>query len=259
MAIAKPALARAQGQARLARAASRRSLQPEGAARGRRHPADAPRQARPRSSRELARWGASPAAGITGAAITHPDDVGADRRARRAHLRRAPPALERARPRAAPSAESAPATASRSCAATTAASSRRRSRSAKLGASALYLNTMFAGPQLVEVMRARGPRGAGLRRGVRRPARRGRRRTAQRFVSWTRRRLAPADETTDALIAVDRRRRPQARPTSRAASSSSPRARPGRRRAPSAPRPTRSARWRRCSRRDPAARRRDDR
>ncbi len=47
---------------------------------------------------------------------------------------------------------------------------------AKLGASALYLNTMFAGPQLVEVTQARGTKGAGLRRGVRRPARRGRRR-----------------------------------------------------------------------------------
>ena len=29
---------------------------------------------------------------------------------------------------------------------------------AKLGASALYLNTMFAGPQLVEVMRREGPK-----------------------------------------------------------------------------------------------------
>ena len=46
---------------------------------------------------------------------------------------------------------------------------------AKLGASALYLNTMFAGPQLVEVTRREGPQGACLRRGVRRPAR-GRRR-----------------------------------------------------------------------------------
>ena len=46
---------------------------------------------------------------------------------------------------------------------------------AKLGASALYLNTMFAGPQLAEVTQPRGPEGARLRRGVRRPARRRRR------------------------------------------------------------------------------------
>ena len=33
-----------------------------------------------RIARELARWGASPAAGIIGAGITHPNDVGAGRR-----------------------------------------------------------------------------------------------------------------------------------------------------------------------------------
>ena len=53
---------------------------------------------------------------------------------------------------------------------------------AKLGASALYLNTMFAGPQLVEVTRREGPKAlvydeefAGLLDGRRRERRAGRR------------------------------------------------------------------------------------
>ena len=42
---------------------------------------------------------------------------------------------------------------------------------AKIGASAIYLNTMFAGPQLAEVTRREKAEGADLRRGVLRPAR----------------------------------------------------------------------------------------
>ena len=72
---------------------------------------------------------------------------------------------------------------------------------AKLGASALYLNTMFAGPQLVEVMRREGPKAlvydeefAGLLDGVDE--------SVARIVAWT-------DGETDGPDArlADRRRR----------------------------------------------------
>ena len=69
---------------------------------------------------------------------------------------------------------------------------------AKLGASALYLNTMFAGPQLVEVMRREGPKAlvydeefAGLLDGVDE--------SVQRVVGWTDGDAAGA--TLDSLIA----------------------------------------------------------
>jgi fatty-acyl-CoA synthase len=68
---------------------------------------------------------------------------------------------------------------------------------AKLGASALYLNTMFAGPQLVEVMRREGPKAlvydeefAGLLDGVDGDL--------ERIVAWTD--GEPAGKTLDSLI-----------------------------------------------------------
>jgi fatty-acyl-CoA synthase len=70
---------------------------------------------------------------------------------------------------------------------------------AKLGASALYLNTMFAGPQLVEVMRREGPKAlvydeefAGLLDGVDE--------SVARIVGWTD--GAPEGQTLDSLIAA---------------------------------------------------------
>ncbi|HEY7949782.1 MAG TPA: AMP-binding protein [Solirubrobacterales bacterium] len=70
---------------------------------------------------------------------------------------------------------------------------------AKLGASALYLNTMFAGPQLVEVMRREGPKAlvydeefTGLLDGVDDDV--------ERIVSWTD--GAPQEQTLDALISA---------------------------------------------------------
>lgn len=70
---------------------------------------------------------------------------------------------------------------------------------AKLGASALYLNTMFAGPQLVEVMRREGPKAlvydeefAGLLDGVDE--------SVARIVAWTD--GAPEERTLDSLIAA---------------------------------------------------------
>ncbi len=73
---------------------------------------------------------------------------------------RGAPAHERAGPRAGAGGDRRRRRRRRSCAATTAGSSRRRSRCSKLGASALYLNTAFAGPQIADVTRARGPGGA---------------------------------------------------------------------------------------------------
>jgi fatty-acyl-CoA synthase len=70
---------------------------------------------------------------------------------------------------------------------------------AKLGASALYLNTMFAGPQLVEVMRREGPKAlvydeefAGLLDGVDE--------RIARIVGWTD--GEPEGQTLDSLIAA---------------------------------------------------------
>jgi fatty-acyl-CoA synthase len=70
---------------------------------------------------------------------------------------------------------------------------------AKIGASALYLNTMFAGPQLVEVMRREAPKAlvydeefAGLLDGVDE--------SVARIVGWTD--GAPEGQTLDSLIAA---------------------------------------------------------
>ena len=106
----------------------------------------------------------------------------------------------------------------------------------KLGANALYLNTAFAGPQLVEVIEREKPAAIVYdeefselleRRG----------KGCARFVAWERR---PGGRGGSRLGAADRGRLgSRARPTGggRAASSSSPRARPARRRAPSASSP----------------------
>ncbi len=71
---------------------------------------------------------------------------------------------------------------------------------AKLGASALYLNTMFAGPQLVEVMQREGPKAlvydeefAGLLDGVDE--------SVARIRAWCD--SEPDDQTLDALIAAN--------------------------------------------------------
>lgn len=70
---------------------------------------------------------------------------------------------------------------------------------AKLGASALYLNTMFAGPQLVEVTRREGPKAlvydsefAGLLEGVDD--------SVTRIVAWFDEGREPAEPTLDQLI-----------------------------------------------------------
>ena len=109
--------------------AARRAVQPQDARRGRRDPADAARTSSP----------ASPASSPAGAPRRPPGSPARrsptpttsmlDRRGGRAHLRRAAPALERARPRACASEGVGRATGSRSWPATTAASSTRPSPS----------------------------------------------------------------------------------------------------------------------------------
>ena len=58
------------------------------------------------------------------------------------------------------------------------------SRCSKLGADALYLNTMFAGAADHRRLRARAAQGDRLRRGVRGARRRAPRRRRKRFVAW---------------------------------------------------------------------------
>ena len=115
-----------------------------------------PRRTR-RILRELRRWGPSPAGGIASAAARLPDRVALideDGSLTFADLhRRSRCAGARARRRAA----SAAGTASRSCAATTAAFVDATLACAKLGADALYLNTMFAAPQIAGVIERERP------------------------------------------------------------------------------------------------------
>lgn len=103
------------------------------------------------------RWGASPATGIATAAIHHPDEVALiDERGSLTfeQLHRRSNALAHAFERIGIGYGDGVGIMCRNhrgfIEATLAA--------AKLGASALYLNTMFAGPQLVEVMRREGPK-----------------------------------------------------------------------------------------------------
>ncbi len=109
------------------------------------------------------------------------------------------------------------------------------------------MNTAFSGPQLDDVMEREEPAALIYDEEFAEllgEATRGR----QRFVAWSDGEVGEGDPTHRGADRGGRRLRPRARPTSRAASSSSPPGRPGRRRAPSAASPTRSARWRRCSR-----------
>src|ERR1700760_3458653 len=118
------------------------------------------------------RWGASPAAGATIAAIEHPHEIAIlDERGsltwRRLHRRSNGLAKPFAGMGIGPGdGIGVMARNHRGFLDTTLAA-------AKIGASALYLNTMFAGPQLVEVMRREGPKAlvydeefAGLLEGV---------------------------------------------------------------------------------------------
>ncbi|HET9592696.1 MAG TPA: AMP-binding protein [Solirubrobacterales bacterium] len=103
------------------------------------------------------RWGASPATGVTTAAIHHPHELAiVDERGalswQRLHLRSNALAHSLAQLGIGPGdGVGVMCRNHRGFVETTLAA-------AKLGASALYLNTMFAGPQLVEVMKREGPK-----------------------------------------------------------------------------------------------------
>jgi fatty-acyl-CoA synthase len=145
------------------------------------------------------RWGASPATGIATAAIHHPDEPALiDERGTLtfAQLHRRSNALAHAFERIGIGYDDGVGIMCRNhrgfVEATLAA--------AKLGASALYLNTMFAGPQLVEVMRREGPKAlvydeefAGLLEGVDDDV--------QRVVGWSD--GEPGQPTIEALIAAN--------------------------------------------------------
>ncbi len=136
-----------------------------------------------RTVRELVRYGPSPAAGIAGAAINHPDEVAfIDERGELTfsdlHLRSNALANALAAEGIGPGQGIAVmARNHRNFVDVTLAV-------AKLGAHALYLNTMFSGPQLEGRDRARGAGRAGVRRGVRRAALRRRRRPPASSASW---------------------------------------------------------------------------
>ena len=124
--------------------------------------------------RELRRWGASPAAGIATAAISHPDDPMIEDEVGSltfADVHRRSNALARALADEGVKPGDGVAIMARNhrgfVDATLALS--------KLGANGLYMNTAFSSPAARRRGRARGAGGADLRRGVRRPAlRRGR-------------------------------------------------------------------------------------
>jgi fatty-acyl-CoA synthase len=109
-----------------------------------------------RVARELQRWGASPAAGIAGAAVTHPDEPMVEDEAGSVtfvEMHRRSNALARALADDGVGAGDGVAVMARNhrgfIDATLACS--------KLGASALYMNTAFSGPQLVDVMEREEP------------------------------------------------------------------------------------------------------
>src|SRR3954463_5515073 len=109
-----------------------------------------------RVARELARWGASPAGGISAAAITHGDDemlIDEQGSATFAEMHRRSNALARAfRERGVKPGDGVAIMARnhRGFVDATLAVS-------KLGANGLYMNTAFSGPQLVDVMEREGP------------------------------------------------------------------------------------------------------
>ena len=109
-----------------------------------------------RVARELARWGASPAGGISAAAITHTDDemlIDEEGSVTFGEMQRRSNALARAfRERGVRPGDGVAVMARNHRGfidATLAAS--------KLGANVLYMNTAFSGPQLVDVMEREGP------------------------------------------------------------------------------------------------------
>jgi len=148
--------------------------------------------------RELARWGASPAAGVIGAAITHPDDVGLiDERGELtfAELDSRSNSLARALAERGVGSGDGVAIMARNhrgfVDATLAVS--------KLGANGLYMNTAFSGPQLVDVMEREGP--AALIYDAEFSELLGEaKEEAQRFVSWADDESSTGDATTDDLI-----------------------------------------------------------
>ena len=127
----------------------------EGAARTGMLAPSPPDRGRPLDGRDAA-LGADAGGGLRQRGGPLPRPRRAPRRPRDAHLRRA-----RRRTNALARGLRGPASregdASRSSAATTAASSRRRVACSKLGASALLLNTSFAGPQIAEVLAREDP------------------------------------------------------------------------------------------------------
>ena len=148
--------------------------------------------------RELARWGASPAAGIIGAGITHPDEVGLiDEKGELTfgELDQRSNALTRALADEGVEPGDGVAIMTRNhrgfVDATLAVS--------KLGAHGLYMNTAFSGPQLMDVMEREGPKvliydaefsellGEAKEE-------------AKRFVSWPDDGSTGGDTTTDELI-----------------------------------------------------------
>jgi acyl-CoA synthetase (AMP-forming)/AMP-acid ligase II len=145
------------------------------------------------------RWGASPATGIATAAIHHPHEIALiDERGALSfeRLHRRSNALARAFAEMGIGHEDGVGIMCRNhrgfIEATLAA--------AKLGASALYLNTMFAGPQLVEVTRREGPKAlvydeefAGLLDGVED--------SVARIVAWTDAEQEPGTVTLERLMA----------------------------------------------------------
>ena len=170
--------------------------------------------------RVLARWGASPAAGIAGAAINHPDEVMVEDEAGSltfAEVHRRSNAL--ARGLAAEGVREGDGVAimcrnHRGFIEATLAVS-------KLGANGLYMNTAFAAPQLAGVVEREQPVAliydgefAGL---LEQAAEAGKEIGLRRFVSW-----AGDDEAGDTPAReadrVERRWRTSIRPTSRAAS-----------------------------------------
>ena len=125
--------------------------------------------------RVLARWGASPAAGIAGAAINHPDEPMIEDESGSltfAEVHRRSNALARGLAAEGVSEGDGIAIMCRNhhgfIEATLAVS--------KLGANGLYMNTAFAAPQLADVVEREAAGGPDLRRRVRRAARAGRRR-----------------------------------------------------------------------------------
>jgi acyl-CoA synthetase (AMP-forming)/AMP-acid ligase II len=145
------------------------------------------------------RWGASPATGITTAAIKHPDEAALiDERGSLSfeQLHRRSNALAHAFRRMGIGPGDGIGVMCRNHRGFVEATL----ASAKLGASALYLNTMFAGPQLVEVMRREAPKAlvydeefAALLGGVDD--------SVERIVAWTD--GEPEGATIDSLIAAN--------------------------------------------------------